>query len=94
MPAGGVAQMPGMASQSDLAALSAATGSDVDTLFLQLMLRHHQGGAGMLSYAAANAGQPVVASFASQVSGTQVNEADYMTQLLAQRGAQPLPLTG
>ncbi|GAB2911548.1 DUF305 domain-containing protein [Rhodococcus aerolatus] len=94
MPAGGVAQMPGMASQDDLAALSAATGTDVDTLFLQLMLRHHQGGAGMLSYAAANAGQPVVASFAKQVSGTQVNEAEYMTTLLAQRGAQPLPLTG
>ncbi len=93
MPAGGVAQMPGMASQDELAALRAATGADVDTLFLALMLRHHQGGAGMLSYAAA-AGQPVVASFAKQVSGTQVDEAAYMTQLLAQRGATPLPLTG
>ena len=36
-------------------------------LFLQLMLRHHQGGAEMLSYAATNASQEPVRNLAAQM---------------------------
>lgn len=93
VPAGGLAQMPGMATQDELAGLRGATGPALDVLFLQLMLRHHEGGASMLTYAAQNASQPVVANFARQVSSTQLNESEYMTSLLAARGAQPLPPT-
>jgi uncharacterized protein (DUF305 family) len=89
---GGVTTMPGMASAADLKNLRAATGKQLDVLFLQLMLRHHEGGATMLSYAAQNASQPQVRNLAAQMLSSQTAEADYMKQLLAQRGAAPLPL--
>ena len=90
----GVATMPGMASTADIEKLRATTGPALDTLFLQLMLRHHQGGASMLTYAAQHAVEPVVRNFAQQVSTTQQSEASYMEGLLSQRGAKPLPLGG
>ena len=36
--------MPGMASEAELGALRHATGRDAEVLFLQLMIRHHEGG--------------------------------------------------
>jgi len=92
--AGGVTTMPGMATTADIEKLRVTTGPALDTLFLQLMLRHHQGGASMLSYAAEHAVEPVVRNFAKQVSTTQRSEASYMQGLLSQRGAQSLPLGG
>ena len=65
--ASGVATMPGMASADDLKQLRASTGKDLDVLFLQLMLRHHEGGAEMLSYAATNASQEPVRNLAAQM---------------------------
>jgi uncharacterized protein (DUF305 family) len=91
-PAGGVATMPGMASDEELTALRAAIGPQLDALFLQLMLRHHQGGAGMLSYAAERAAEPQVRNLAAQMLRSQSAETDYLRQLLAERGGQPLPL--
>nr|WP_233159388.1 DUF305 domain-containing protein [Pseudonocardia sp. MH-G8] len=90
--AGGVATMPGMASDEELAALRAATGPELDVLFLQLMLRHHQGGASMLTYAAERAAVPQVRNLAEQMHRSQSVETDYLRQLLAERGGQPLPL--
>lgn len=87
---GTVAVMPGMASTADLTALQKATGTAFDVVFLQLMLRHHQGGAEMLDYAAGRALDPVVRNFASQVASSQSAEATYMVQLLTARGARPL----
>ncbi len=89
---GGVPTMPGMASAADLKNLRAATGKQLDVLFLQLMLRHHDGGATMLDYAAQNASQPQVRNLAAQMLSSQTAEADYMKQLLTERGASPLPL--
>ncbi len=89
---GGVATMPGMASATDLKNLRAATGKQLDVLFLQLMLRHHEGGSSMLSYAAQHASQPQVRNFAEQVLSSQTTEADYMKQLLTARGGTPLPI--
>jgi uncharacterized protein (DUF305 family) len=91
-PAGGVATMPGMASDEELTALRAAIGPQLDVLFLQLMLRHHQGGAEMLSYAAERAAVPQVRNLAAQMLRSQTAEGDYLRQLLAERGGQPLPL--
>jgi uncharacterized protein (DUF305 family) len=91
-PGGGVATMPGMASDEDLAALRAATGPQLDVLFLQLMLRHHEGGAGMLSYGAERAAEPQVRNLAAQMLRSQSAESAYLRQLLAERGGQPLPL--
>ena len=87
----GVVTMPGMASQEDLKNLRAATGKQLDVLFLQLMLRHHEGGASMLADAAQHATQPEVRNLAAQMLTGQSAEADYMKQLLAARGASPLP---
>jgi uncharacterized protein (DUF305 family) len=91
-PGGGVATMPGMASDADLAALRAATGPELDVTFLQLMLRHHEGGADMLSYAAERASVPQVRNLAAQMLRSQSAETDYLRRLLAERGGQPLPL--
>ena len=83
--------MPGMASTADLTALRAASGPQLDVLFLQLMLRHHEGGAGMLSYAAERAELPQVRNLARQMLSSQTTESDYLRQLLAARGGTPLP---
>lgn len=91
-PAGGARTMPGMASDEELAALRAASGPQLDVLFLQLMLRHHEGGAGMLQYGAERASVPQVRNLAAQMLRSQASESDYLRRLLAERGGQPLPL--
>ena len=88
---GPVASMPGMASSDELAALRQATGSDVDVMFLQLMLRHHQGGLSMMEYAASHADTPALVRLAESMISTQESEATLMTRMLAERGAEPLP---
>jgi uncharacterized protein (DUF305 family) len=87
----GTATMPGMASPAELKRLQSASGRDFDVLFLQLMLRHHQGGAPMARYAAAHAETDQVRNLAEKILVSQTAEAQYLTQLLIQRGAQPLP---
>jgi len=89
-PAGKVAVMPGMASEDELKRLRASTGPALDVLFLQLMLRHHEGGAGMMRYAAEHAAQDEVRNLASRMLASQTSESAYLRQLLAERGAQPL----
>jgi len=92
MPAAGVATMPGMASPDELRALRATTGTPLDVLFLQLMLRHHEGGTSMLDYAAQHAAVPQVRNLSAQMLSSQTTEATYLRQLLAERGGTPLPL--
>ncbi len=87
----GVATMPGMASTADLQPLQAASGGPFDVLFLQLMLRHHQGGTPMAQYAAGHAESPQVRNLAEKIVVSQGAESDYLAQLIAQRRAQPLP---
>jgi uncharacterized protein (DUF305 family) len=91
MHPGAVATMPGMASTEELAALRAAGGRQLDVMFLQLMLRHHEGGASMLQYGAQHASMPQVRNLAAQMLSSQTTEAGYLRQLLAERGGQPLP---
>lgn len=87
----GVARMPGMASDDELRRLRASSGSALDVLFLQLMLRHHEGGGEMLDYAAQRAEQSDVRNLASRMRSAQTSEATYLRALLAARGAAPLP---
>jgi len=87
----GAGAMPGMATSEELTKLRSLTGTEFDIYFLQLMLRHHIGGAPMAEYAAGHAGQNVVRVLADNMLKSQSSEVDYMKQLLAQRGAQPLP---
>lgn len=84
--------MPGMATREELAALRTAGGTELDVLFLQLMLRHHQGGLPMLAYAAERAEVPAVRQTAAKMLDLQDRESDLLTDMLRERGAEPLPM--
>ncbi|WP_447004058.1 DUF305 domain-containing protein [Saccharothrix isguenensis] len=88
----GSAVMPGMATSEELTKLRSLSGAEFDTYFLQLMLRHHQGGAPMAEYGAEHAGRHAVRTLAESMLKSQTSESDYMEKLLADRGAAPLPL--
>lgn len=82
--------MPGMATDAELAKLRSLSGKDLDVYFLQLMLRHHEGGTAMAQYARDNASQPAVRTLAQSILISQGAEMDQMKLMLAARGAQPL----
>ncbi|MET4165021.1 MULTISPECIES: DUF305 domain-containing protein [Gordonia] len=86
--------MPGMATSTEMEQFRAMRGPEVDIRFLQLMLRHHEGGLHMMEYAAdpANVDQAYVRDLASSMKRTQDKEIAIITQMLALRGAQPLPM--
>jgi uncharacterized protein (DUF305 family) len=83
--------MPGMASESDLTQLRSLTGTPFDVLFLQLMIRHHQGGTAMAEYGAAHAQEPAVRNLAQTIDETQTAEVTTMEQMLRAKGGAPLP---
>jgi uncharacterized protein (DUF305 family) len=83
--------MPGMATEAELANLRSLSGTAFDVEFLRLMIRHHEGGAGMARYAAANAEVPAVRSLARSILDTQTAETTTMGRMLAARGGTPLP---
>ncbi len=87
----GVETMPGMASPADLERLRASSGAEFDVLFLQLMLRHHQGGVPMAQYAAQHAETLQVRNLAEKIVASQSAESTYMAELIIKRGAEPLP---
>lgn len=84
-------RMPGMAADEELRRLRSATGRELDVLFLQLVLRHHEGAIPMARDAALRAEHPTVRNLATQMLTAQTAESQYLRQLLADRGATPLP---
>lgn len=84
--------MPGMATTEELRTLRAAGGGELDVLFLQLTLRHHEGGGAMLAYAAEHAAVPQVRNLAEKMASSQSAESEYLRQLLTERGGTPLPM--
>lgn len=85
-------RMPGMATTDELAELRRTTGPAFDVRYLQLLLRHHQGGIPMAQYAAEGAAVPAVSSLAGQMVATQQAESTAIGQLLAAKGAAALPM--
>jgi uncharacterized protein (DUF305 family) len=85
------AVMPGMATEAELAQLRTLSGTPFDVLFLQLMIRHHQGGLEMAQYGQQHAGQAVVRSLAGAIAETQTAETTTMEDMLRARGGAPLP---
>src|SRR5687767_7324070 len=84
--AAGAALMPGMLSSAELAQLSEARGPELDRLFLQFMIKHHEGALTMVKdlLATPGAGQePDVFAFASDVDADQRMEIDRMRAALA-----------
>jgi uncharacterized protein (DUF305 family) len=88
---GGVAKMPGMATQEEITRLRSLTGKELDGYFLQLILRHHSGGAEMAQYVVEHAAQAQVRALASSIHRSQTVEMGTLRTMLTERGAQPLP---
>jgi uncharacterized protein (DUF305 family) len=83
--------MPGMATPAEMTKLQSLSGKALDTYFLQLMLRHHQGGLPMVQWGASHASEAYVRNSAQKMADSQSGEVVYMEQLLRERGASPLP---
>jgi uncharacterized protein (DUF305 family) len=93
MPNGAVHDMlmPGMLTDEEMAQLDKARGPEFDRLFLQGMIKHHQGAITMVeellaSYGAAQDDE--IYRFASDVFADQSTEIDRMTKMLAGGGFQ------
>lgn len=82
-------EMPGMASHQELAELEKLTGTEAEVLFLQLMIRHHQGGVEMAEGLLKLSDRAEVVRMASKIVDGQQAEIVLMTDLLAKRGASP-----
>ncbi|MEV0057388.1 DUF305 domain-containing protein [Saccharopolyspora sp. NPDC050389] len=77
--------MPGMATQDELNRLGELTDSTKEVYFLQLMVRHHQGGVLMADYAATHAATPQVKALAQRIAVEQSMENQQLTAFLGQR---------
>ena len=80
------ASMAGMATPAELARLATARGAEFDRLFLELMIRHHEGALTMVAelFGTPGAGQePLVYAFASEVDADQRMEIARMRELLS-----------
>jgi len=89
MPMDGL--MPGMATAEQMASLRAATGTEADTLFLQLMIPHHRSGMEMAQYAADRSRIESFHRFTSAMAAAQGLEITYMEELLEAIGAAVPP---
>jgi uncharacterized protein (DUF305 family) len=84
--AAGATLMPGMLTPEEMARLTAARGPELDRLFLELMIKHHEGALVMVKdlLAAPGAGQEAdVFAFVSDVEADQQMEIDRMRAALA-----------
>lgn len=81
------ASMPGLLTDEELAQLEATRGDEFDVLFLQFMIKHHEGAIQMVNdlYASGGGQEPDVDAFARHVDSDQRIEIARMTSMLAQR---------
>jgi uncharacterized protein (DUF305 family) len=79
----GASLMPGMVSAHKLARLAAAEGAEFDGLFLEYMIRHHQGALTMVRDLAAEGGgnEPEIGAFTRHVEADQGIEIARMQDL-------------
>jgi uncharacterized protein (DUF305 family) len=82
--------MPGMATREEIQKLRDATGTDVDILFCQYMLRHHIGGIHMVDGVLQQSDDPQVRELAQAMKDGQTKEIDVLRSLLTDLGAKPL----
>lgn len=81
-----VEEMPGIASDEQMAALRAARGEDADALFLELMAEHHRGGIHMAEHAAANASTGDVRRLGASIVRLQRAEIEEYRATAAREG--------
>jgi len=77
-----VGEMPGMASDAELDELATTTGAAADALFVELMVRHHEGGIEMAMFAAAEADDDEVRAMAASIVDSQGDEIAELERLV------------
>jgi uncharacterized protein (DUF305 family) len=83
--------MHGMATQTELQRLRDANGVDAEILFLQLMIRHHEGGLLMARALLELTHRRELVQMATSIEEGQHVEIAQMRTMLDARGARPLP---
>lgn len=83
--------MPGMATDEEMQRLREARGAEAEILFLQLMIRHHEGGVIMARALEGLSRRAEVLDMARSIDGTQRVEIVEMTRMLERRSARPFP---
>lgn len=83
------ATMPGLLSDDEMAALEAASDAEFDRLFLESMIRHHEGAIAMVYtlYSEGGGNESEVDSIARHVESDQSIEISRMLQMLAELDA-------
>ncbi len=81
-----VREAMGMASEAELQRLAAAGGAEADCLFLQLMIRHHEGAIPMADAILELGSEPYVLAVAESMRGAQRFEIDAMTSMQRRLG--------
>jgi uncharacterized protein (DUF305 family) len=77
-----VGEMPGIASNAEIDELGATSGAEADRLFVELMVRHHEGGIEMAEFAAANASVDEVRRMAAAIADSQSDEIIEIERLI------------
>ena len=74
----GDTEMPGMMSEADMSRLMAATGTEFDLAFVEMMATHHQGAIDMANTELKDGSLPEVTRLAEQIIDTQQDEIDQL----------------
>lgn len=74
--------MPGMMSDGDLAKLRAATGTEFDRMFAEMMIAHHKGAIQMARDARSGGADPAVRVLAEQIETSQDAEVKQLQGIL------------
>lgn len=74
--------MPGMLTDAEMGALEDASGAEFDRLYLEGMIRHHEGALTMCKEVAAEGSQERVLELANNIAADQAAEIDRLRQML------------
>lgn len=74
--------MPGMMSEADMAKLMAATGTDFDRMFVQMMIAHHNGAIQMAREEQASGANAEAKALAATIERDQTAEVGTLQQIL------------
>lgn len=80
--------MPGMASPEDIDRLRQLSGNEAEVLYLELMIKHHQGGITMAKSALELAKDESVLQLAKSIVDSQQAEIDVMQTMLKERAVK------
>lgn len=82
---------PGMMSQQEMSQMMAARGAYFDRMFLQMMIRHHQGAIQMADTEQAQGVNPAAKRLSHQIAISQTVQIAHMRHLLEELSPPPTP---